>query len=279
MALPIDNLAQQRPLPPPGQWIREFMAALSERLDLSCVSLGPGCRNLDTDLAPGLGLIEEIDFFGVGKRIESGRLDGFFPQSFGDFQGRRMLAVAVNGPFRVPYPEAPTLVLHLTIWPEKWLTKVCPFVVNGFRRAQVFVGKKPDSFVSVQRPEPKELLNWHYGLKNCRRYIDQEGFEAPTWWLDGRPRDGKLMFHDISGSYRMTEFIAYTLNSALANIGQFPALRPPSIERVRLLAAEFRQRVVAARSGAAVNPAWLAKKKPTAVSLIDRLIEELQAAL
>jgi hypothetical protein len=255
------------------------MAALLERLDLSCISLGPGCRNLDTDLAPGSGLIEEIDFFGVGKRIESGRLDGFFPQWSGDFQGRRMLAAAVNGPFRVSYPEAPTLVLHLTIWPETWLTKVCPFVVNGFRRAQVFVGKKPDSFLSVQRPEPKELLNWHYGLKNCRRYIDQEGFEAPTWWLDGRPRDGKIMFHDISGSYRRTEFIAYTLNSALANIAHFPVLHPPSSQRLRLLAAEFRRCAVAARNAVPVDPAWLAKKTPAAVSLIDRLIEELQAVV
>jgi len=104
--------------------------------------------------------------------------------------------------------------------------------------------------VPMQRPEPKELLNWHHGLKNCRRYLDQEGFAASTWWLDGRPCDGKIMFHDISGPYRRTEFIACSLNSALANIGQFPALRASSTEPVRLLADEFRQRAVAARNGA-----------------------------
>ncbi len=279
MALTIDNLAQKRPLPTPGHWIREFMAALLERLDLSCVSLGPGCRNLDTDLALKSEWIEEIDLFGVGDRIETGRLDDFVFAWSEVFQDRRLLLAAVNGPYRISYPRSPTLVLHLTIWPAKWLTKVCPFVVNGFRRAQVFVGAQPDSLVALQRPDPKQLLHWHYGLENCRRYIDQEGFEAPTWWIDGHAPNGKIMFHEISGTYRMTEFIAYTLNSAVANISHFPALLPPSVGQVRLLAGEFRKRAVAARSGVPVDPVWLEKKKPVAVALIDRLTEELRYAV
>lgn len=279
MALPIENLFQDRSHFFAGQWIREFTASLLKRLDLCCVSLGPGCRSLETDLVLTSKLVEEIDFFGVGDHIETGQLnDVLFPWSE-QVQGRRVILAAVNGPYRISYPESPTLVLHLTIWPRKWLTKVCPFVVNGFRRAQVFAGEKPATLVAVQRPHPKELLHWHYGLENCRSYIDQEGFEAPTWWIDGCGRDGSIMFHDISGPYRMTEFIAYTLNSALDNIGQFPGLHLPSGKQARMMAAEFRQRAVAARNGTAVDPGWLSMQKPAAVFLIDRLIEELQDIL
>jgi hypothetical protein len=262
-----------------GDAVRQWMSVFAERLDLRCVALGPGCRNPDTDLDLTACRIAEIDFFGVGDRIESARLEGFTAGWAHFFQERRLVLAAVNGPYRTAFPAVPTLVLHLTLWPTKWLTKVCPFVVNGFRKAQVFVGSRPGALVPPRKPSAMELLQWHYGLENCLRYIHQEGFEAPTWWIDDRSYDGRAVFHDLSDPYRMTEFIAYALNGALCNVAHFPALLLPSTSRTRPLAATFRRRAIEARNGAPVAADWLARHKPAAISAIEILIREIGAAL
>ncbi len=257
--------------------VREFAADLLDRLGLLCVAFGPIRPNRDADLLPGRSRIEEIDLFGVGEWIESARLEGVARRWSERFPGTRTVLAAVNGPYRIAYPAESTFVVHLTLWPRKWLTRVCPFVVNGFRQARAYCGKPPETLVGRRRPDEKELLDWHYGLENCRRYIRQESFDAPTWWIDGHCHEGGAVRHDISGPYRMTEFIAYTLRGALRNIGDFHGLFLPSADRAGALAAEFRGHAVGARNGRPVDPGWLAERKPEALSVIDRLIGELRA--
>ncbi|MGD8367176.1 MAG: hypothetical protein PVG78_06030 [Desulfobacterales bacterium] len=277
MQMPLEKKPSPSPL---GSLVRGFMDDLSEGLGLSCVALGPGCRDLEDDLFLQHSRIDEVDFFGVGPVVDSGRLADAADRLPGDFQGRRLRVAAVNGPYRTPYPKAATLVFHITIWPEKWLTRVCPFVVNGFRRSRVFVGADPGSTVPERRPEPRQLLKWHYGLENGLRYIRAQRFEAPTWWIDGRPCDGKMVPHDISGTYQMTEFVAYTLNAALCNAENFPAVTlPAAADQARSMAAEFRRRALDARNGIPVDAAWLASRKPAAEALIEQLIRELEEVL
>ncbi len=277
MQMQLEKKQSQSPL---GALVRGFMDDLWIRLGLSCVALGPGHRDIQDDVSLTYSRIDEIDFFGVGPAVDSRSLadvEGRLPDTF---QGRRLQVAAVNGPYRTRYPEAATLVFHLTIWPEKWLTRVCPFVVNGFRQAGAYVGAVPGSLVPERRPEPRELLGWHYGLENCLRYIRRESFEAPTWWIDGRPCGGKMVSHAISGPYRMTEFVAYSLNAALCNLSNFPGVTlPPEVEQARSLAAEFRRHAVEARNGVPVDAAWLASRKPEAEALIDRLVRELADVL
>ena len=45
------ELEKRRPVTPLAELVTDFMEMLRERLGLSCVALGPGCRDMEADLA------------------------------------------------------------------------------------------------------------------------------------------------------------------------------------------------------------------------------------
>lgn len=260
--------------------VAEHVAEIvSQELSLKCIAIPQGIR-AERELA--YDHICEIDLFGIADRIRTDCLSVAETKLRHLVDGWNTCLVVVNGPYRIPFPSERTLVIHLTLWPMRWLAHVCPVVLNAFYRAPWFLGMPPQDLVSETQISVHDLLNWHFGPRNMLEAISVRRFSAATWYLNQATYpSGRPMVHHLNDPYILAEFLLYAYRTALQVIDGCTSGCEQSAVEIRRASEHLRSLTGRARNGLRLTEAQVELLIPSVqedLQTVVRICSDLERA-
>lgn len=191
--------------------VHEVADILFKELELECLTLPSNILEKGR-----YSFIQEWDFFGVAEEIPAVKLPRVEDRLLALTRDVRIRLVSVNGPYRISFPQSPTFVIHLTLWPKRWLNYVCPLVRNAFLQAKVYRGASPKALADEANVTRQDLIDWHFGPRASIRILEERAYQAATWYNDGIAYlTGPIQRHPLHDPYVLAEYLRYSVRTAL----------------------------------------------------------------